>query len=268
MALSIAGVLFDIDGTILRGARMLPFVCETIQQLRARKIKVCFFTNDNRAPVEQWLGRLHSHGIVVGADEVITSAIVAAEMVAQWCPTGNILVAGDVGLREALQAHDLRLIDWDSTLSADLVVMGKDPDFDQKRLQIVCQHIWNGAKFVATNNDRKMPVADGYVPGTGAMVQAVAYATGTQPLVTGKPSIHAANVALEGMGLSAEHVAIVGDSLTSDIKLGKTAGMTTILVLTGTHGWDDVYQLPPEDRPDHVLNDLSDLPLILLGENL
>ena len=278
MTQSITGVLFDIDGTILRGARRLPFVCETLQQLRARKIKVCFFTNDNRTPIAPWLGRLRSHGIVVGADEVITSAIVAAEMVAKWCPTGNILVAGDVGLQEALRFHDLHLIDWDSKLSADLVVMGKDPDFDQKRLHIVCQHIWNGAKFVATNNDRKMPVGDGYIPATGAMVQAVAYATGTQPIVTGKPSIHAANVALERMGRSAnvalarmgrsaKDVAIVGDSLTSDIKLGKTAGMTTILVLTGTHGWDDVHQLSPEDRPDHVINDLSELPLILFGEN-
>lgn len=267
MAQTIAGVVFDIDGTILRGSRMLPAVCETLKQLWARQIKVCFLTNDNRAPVEQWVTRLRSHGIVVDAGAVITSAVVAAETVAKHHPTGCVLMVGDVGLQEALQVHELQRLDWESDHSADFILMGKDPHFDQKRLNIICQHIWNGATFYATNNDRKMPVADGYIPATGAMVQAVAYATGVQPIVTGKPSIYAANVVLDRLEFSAESVAIVGDSLTSDIALGKTAGMTTILVLTGTHGREDVEKLPPADRPDHIINDLSELSTILFGEN-
>jgi len=161
-----------IDGTILRGDRILPAACETIDALRARHINVCFFTNDNRSPIDQWLDRLGAHGISVRPDEMITSAVVAADTIARSCAADKILVAGDLGLVEALQAHGLWLLDWGSDLMADVVVMGKDPHFDQKRLHAVCQHIWNGAKFIATNNDRKMPVADGYIPGPHSNVSA------------------------------------------------------------------------------------------------
>lgn len=260
---TITGIIFDIDGTILRGAHLLPAVCKTIEELRARQIKICFFTNDNRAPIEQWLERLGAHGIDIHPTEMITSAVVAAEMIAHTYPTSSILVAGDVGLWEALRTHDLQLKDWDSDWdsegSADVVVLGKDPHFDQARLSAVCQQIWNGAKFIATNNDRKMPVADGYIPGTGAMAQAVAYATGVQPIVTGKPSTYAAQTARKRLGVPASRTVMVGDSLTSDIKLGKAAKMTTVLTLTGTHSSEDAAALPIEEQPDYIIQDLSEL---------
>jgi len=259
----ITGIIFDIDGTILRGSHILPAVRETLQELRARKIKICLFTNDNRSTVESWLERLTAHAIDLHPNELITSAIVAAETVAQSYPKANILVAGDVGLLEALRAYDLPLLDWESNLLADLVIMGKDPHFDQNRLHTICQHIWNGAEFIATNNDRKMPVADGYTPGTGAMVQAVAYATGVQPTVTGKPSIYAAQTALNRLGVRANQAVMVGDSLTSDIKLGKRANMRTVLTLTGTHSRADAAALPIEEQPDYIIQDLSALIPIL-----
>ncbi|MFK7805927.1 MAG: HAD-IIA family hydrolase [Anaerolineae bacterium] len=265
MTFPIAGIIFDIDGTLLRGTRLLPAVCETLQELRARKIKICFFTNDNRAPIGRWLERLSSHGITVHPHEMITSAVVAADTIVQNYPNDNVLVAGDEGLWEALKPHNLQLIGWDSERSADLVLMGKDPHFDQARLQTACQHIWKGAKLLATNNDRKMPVADGYIPGTGAMVQAITYATGVEPIVTGKPSIYAAQTALSRMGLQPHQAVIVGDSLTSDIKLGKTANITTVLTLTGTHGEEDVALLPKVEQPDYIIQDLSELIRILFG---
>lgn len=267
MTPSIAGIVFDIDGTLLRGDSVLPAVCETIDELRARQIKICFFTNDNRSSIAPWLERLRSHGILVQQEEMVTSAIVAAEAVAQSDPAGTVLVAGDVGLWEALQAHNLRLIKWDNEESADVVVVGKDPHFDQQRLNAVCQQIWNGAKFMVTNNDRKMPVADGYIPGTGAMAQAVAYATSTQPIVTGKPSTYAAKTALNRLGVDADQAVMVGDSLTSDIKLGKNAKMKTVLTLTGTHSRADAMALPVEGQPDLIIHNLSELIPILFGEN-
>ena len=52
-------------------------------------------------------------------------------------------------------------------------------------------------------------------------------------------------------------VAIVGDNLAADIAGGKRAGLTTILVLTGTSGRDDVAG--SEATPDFVVPDLAAL---------
>ncbi len=262
----IKGIIFDIDGTILRGSTLMPLVSETLRQLRASQIKICFLTNDNRVSISQWLKRFRTLGIEAYENEIVTSATIAAEAVAQFSPQGAVLIAGDAGLREALQAQNLRLIEWESGIEADIIVMGKDPDFDQHRLNLTCQQIWNGAKFFATNNDRKMPVADGYIPATGAMVQAVAYATSTEPIVTGKPSMYAAESILKRMNLMPDQAVIVGDSLTSDIKLGKNAKMRTVLTLTGTHGRFEASALPNDEQPDHIIEDLGELIPTLFGE--
>ncbi len=108
------------------------------------------------------------------------SALVAAEVMAELHPASPILAVGDVGLFEALGAKNLDLVD-DDVDRATVVVMGKDPNFDQNRLNVVCKAIWNGAKFFATNYDPRLPVAGGFVPATGPMVKAVAYAMGRNP---------------------------------------------------------------------------------------
>jgi 4-nitrophenyl phosphatase len=52
-------------------------------------------------------------------------------------------------------------------------------------------------------------------------------------------------------------VAIVGDNLAADIAGGKRAGLTTILVLTGTSGQNEIQAA--EVTPDLVLPDLAAL---------
>ncbi|MEM7112236.1 MAG: HAD-IIA family hydrolase [Chloroflexota bacterium] len=251
----LAGIVFDIDGTLLRGSVLLRGVPAVLDELRQRGLRLAFFTNDNREKTAVWSHRLNSLGIQVFPDEIITSALVAAEFVAERYPASRILPIGDVGLIDALQTKEVQLVGMEET--ADIVVMGKDPNFNQQRLHDVCQQIWNGATFIATNNDPKMPVANGYIPGTGAMVNAVVYATGVQPLVTGKPALEAGRAVLTRMGLSANELMIVGDQLATDIQMGKAVGMKTVLVLTGTSSQTDVNIMPPEMQPDYVIPDLT-----------
>ncbi|MFQ5611619.1 MAG: HAD-IIA family hydrolase [Anaerolineae bacterium] len=253
------GIVFDIDGTVARGKKALPGVLETLAELRRRGIRFAFFTNDNSNTISFWIDRLAGMGIDAGPEEVLTSALIAAEATADLHPTRKILPLGNVGLIEALRAKNLTLLDIDQADQAEVVVMGKDPDFDQKRLNLVCQAIWNGAEFIATNYDPKVPTATGFIPGTGAMVKAVAYATGREPLVTGKPSPWSGEMAMKILGVTPERGAIVGDQLGTDIKMGKQAGLFTILVLTGTASQADADAAPDEMRPDVVLPDVNRL---------
>ncbi|HUG38211.1 MAG TPA: HAD-IA family hydrolase, partial [Candidatus Limnocylindrales bacterium] len=80
------------------------------------------------------------------------------------------------------------------------------------------------------NLDPRLPVeGDDFLPGCGAVVEAVATAAGVRPIVVGKPEPHLFELALGRMGLTAEEAAMVGDSVDSDVRGARRAGMTAIL---------------------------------------
>jgi 4-nitrophenyl phosphatase len=77
----------------------------------------------------------------------------------------------------------------------------------------------------------------------------------------GKPSALFAEAALERLGVTASQAWVVGDSLTSDIAMGRELGMTTVAVLTGVTHPADLAASPM--RPDHVIESITDLPALL-----
>jgi HAD superfamily hydrolase (TIGR01450 family) len=257
---SIDGIVFDIDGCVARGKQAIPGVPETLAELRRRRIRFTFLTNDNQNTISYWVDRLAKMGLPAQADEIMTSALVAARVARELYGDRKILPIGNVGLVEALRAQGLRLLDHEHAAEAEVVVMGKDPNFNQKTLELVCQAIWRGAEFIATNYDPKVPVAGGFTPGTGPMIKAVAYATGKEPLVTGKPSRWAGEMAITALGVAPERGAVAGDQLEQDIRMGKEAGLFTVLVLSGATTAEQAAAAPEALRPDLVLPDLNHLP--------
>ena len=95
------GIIFDIDGTVARGKKALPGVLDTLAELRRRKIRFGFFTNYNAHTFDFLVNRLAARGINAGPDEVMPSALIAAEATAQPHPTGRILPVGYACPREA-----------------------------------------------------------------------------------------------------------------------------------------------------------------------
>ncbi|MFQ5661288.1 MAG: HAD-IIA family hydrolase [Gammaproteobacteria bacterium] len=253
------GIVFDISGTVERGKKVLPGVLDTLAELRRRDIRFAFFTNDNSNPISLCVERLAALGITVKPEEVLSSALIAAEVVCELYPNSKILPIGGPGLMEAMQDRNLNLLDLNQADEAEVVVMGKDVGFNQKRLNIVCQAIWNGAKFLATNIDPKIPTANGFEPATGPMVKAVAYATGCEPLITGKPSHWSGKMAMKILNIAPERGAVIGDFLDTDIAMGKSAGIFSILVLTGVSTREQVDAAPDNMKPDLVLPDVNQL---------
>ncbi|MDP6656989.1 MAG: HAD-IIA family hydrolase [Desulfobacterales bacterium] len=259
MERQIKGIVFDIDGCVARGNRAIEGVPETMAELRRRDIRFAFLTNDNQNTVAFLAEKLTGMGIPASEEEVLTSAIIAARTIRELHPDSKILAFGGPGLIEALCEQGLCLLEHEQMDEAEVVVMGKDPDFNQQRLILACKAIWNGADFIATNYDQKIPVADGFVPASGPMIKAVAYATDKEPLVTGKPSRWSGNMAMKVLGVPAENGAVVGDRLQQDIAMGKVAGLYTVLVLTGGTTQEEAENAPEELKPDLILPDVNHL---------
>lgn len=256
----IEGIIFDIDGCVAKDKNAIPGVPDTLTELRRRGIRFTFLTNDNQNTIGFWVERLNAMGIPAQAGEILTSALIAASVTRELHADRKILVVGAPGLKEAMRAQGLNLIDLDHATEAEVVVMGKDPEFNQKTLNQVCQAIWKGAEFIATNEDARVPSADGFIPATGPMIKAVAYATGKEPLVTGKPSKWAGAMGMKMLGVPPERGAVAGDQLKQDIAMGKQAGLFTILVLTGSTTAEEAAAAPVGLRPDLVLPDVNRLP--------
>ncbi len=253
------GVIFDVDGCLVRGKRPIDGAPETVGSLRARGVHVVYITNDSsRTPGEIARG-LSAMGFDAQAEEVITSSLVVASYLKERLPRARVLPIGTVGLIQALEEQGLTLVGPELAGEADVLAMGRDPDFGYAKLEAACRAIWGGARFIATNLDPRIPAENGFRPGTGPMVKAVAYATGKRPLVMGKPSRWAGELAIVKLGVPRERVIVVGDQLDQDIGLGKRIGVKTVLVLTGASRKTDVSRVPERLRPDLVLPDVTHL---------
>ena len=97
----------------------------------------------------------------------------------------------------------------------------------------------------------------GFVPGTGAIVAAIAAASDVEPVFIGKPHTIMIEMGIERLGLPKAEIVIVGDNLNSDIRAGENAGVATILVLTGVSTREDLKESPT--KPTWVVEDYEEL---------
>lgn len=215
----------DLDGVIWLADRPIPHGDEAVARARARGIRLMFVTNNSSLTVGQYVDKLHGMGIDVPPDDIVTSAQAAAGLLE---PGSSAVVCAGGGVPEALEQ---RGIEARAEGPADALVVGWHRDFDFSRLTVACRAVWGGARFVATNRDATYPTPDGLLPGAGSLVAAVAFATGSEPVVAGKPNPPIAELLLARAG---GHVdLVVGDRLDTDGLLAHRLGVPFGLVLSG-----------------------------------
>lgn len=263
---AIAGFVFDLDGCLFRGRAAIPGAGEALAALRRQGMAVAFLTNDSSLTPAGMAAKLAGMGVAARADEVVTAATVTADYITATYPGRRIFAVCSPGLDAAFKERAVELLPQDAAESAEVVVIGRDEEFTFAKLAAACRAVWAGATLVGTNYDPLMPVEDGFMPATGPLIKAVAYATGVEPIITGKPSAWAAQSSLAAVGTPADRTVMVGDQPAQDMAVGKAAGMRTVLVLSGSTAPHAVDKIPPELRPDAVLPDVTHLPAWLAGE--
>lgn len=250
------GLVCDLDGVVYRGDVPIPGAAEALAALRARGVRVAFCTNNSSATVADYVARLATMGVPAHAQEIVTSAVVTAEVLAQRGLGGRrALVIGGRGLRQAL-SHAGLVIEEPTSTAIDVVAVGLDTSFDYGALRAAADAVRRGALLVASNDDATLPVPGGEWPGAGALLAAVETASGRPGEVMGKPHPPMMDVA-EARLRPSRHIAIVGDRPETDLRGGAAKGWTTILVLTGVTPAERALTVEP--RPDVVVRSLADL---------
>jgi glycerol-1-phosphatase len=246
----------DLDGVVWRGDEPIPGAAEGISELRAAGLRVAFVSNNSSQPIAEVAGKLAAAGVHASSEDVITSAVSAATLLASVLePDAPVLACAGPGVVEALEAVGLRPV---TRPPAVAVVVGLHRGFDFDELDRASGAVRAGARFVATNLDATYPVPGGMIPGSGAIAAAVATAAGRAPEVAGKPERPMVDLIRRRLG--SEGI-VVGDRPSTDGALAGALGWPFALVLSGVTQRDAPPggEAVPEPSPPFVATDLAAL---------
>lgn len=248
--------LLDLDGVVYRGHQPVENAAEALAKARAQGLRLAYVTNNASRTPSAVAGLLTSLGVPAVAEDVVTSAQAAARLLAErLTPGAKVLAVGGAALRHALYAQGLQPVST-AAERPEAVVQGFAPNLDYSLMAQGAQAVRNGALFVASNGDFTVPAPYGPPkPGNGSLVQVIKYATGVEPVVTGKPEtpLHRESILRTG----AERPLIVGDRLDTDIEGAHNGGADSLLVFTGVTDPLMALTAPPRHRPTYLAPDLT-----------
>ncbi|EFJ42912.1 hypothetical protein VOLCADRAFT_107008 [Volvox carteri f. nagariensis] len=270
--------IFDCDGVIWLGDKVIDGVPETLDMLRGMGKKVFFVTNNSTKSRAGYMSKFQSLGLDVKAEEIYSSSYAAAAYLESINFQKKVYVIGETGILEELDMKGIRHLggpsDADKRVTlrsgefmehdhdVGAVVVGFDRYINYYKIQYatLCIRENPGCLFIATNRDAVTHLTDAQEwAGNGSMVGAIVGSTKREPTVVGKPSDFMLKNISASLGLRPDQICMVGDRLDTDIMFGKNGGLTTSLVLSGVTTEEVLNS--PENKviPDYVLSKLPDL---------
>jgi HAD superfamily hydrolase (TIGR01450 family) len=228
------GFVFDLDGCVWTGDVLVPGAADVLALLRSQNRGVCFLTNNSRARAGTLQVKLERLGIPAATHEVLTPLEILGEVITTRFGPSRVLAIGGPELEQAVLDGGHTLVRAGEFREATVVGVGNDFALSYERLTAAARAVASGAGFLTPNIDPRLPLENGdFLPGCGAIAEAVATAAGVRPLVVGKPEPPLFELALRRMGVTETEAVMVGDSVDSDVRGARRVGMTAVLFAPG-----------------------------------
>jgi len=222
--------LLDCDGVVWLAEQAIEGSAEAVAKLRAAGTRVVFLTNNSYPRHSDHLAKLERLGIPTKPEDVLSSSMAAALLLA---PGERALVLGGPGVVEELNARGIVTVTSRSGTEigqVDAVVVGMDPTFDYASLAAATAALHAGARLIGTNDDATFPAPGAVLPGAGSLLAAVARAGQKDPIIAGKPYPPMVDLVRDRLG---DVEIAVGDRPSTDGLLARSLGTRFGLVLTG-----------------------------------
>jgi len=244
--------LLDMDGTFYLGERLLEGALEFIDVLHQQGREYLFLTNNSSKDSGQYVEKITRLGLPVSRDRILTSGEATAMHIQSQKTGARVYVVGTSALENEFRERGFPLTDE----APDFAVLGFDPTLTYAKLWKLCDLVRAGTPYIATHPDYNCPTETGFMPDIGATIAFVRASTGREPdLIVGKPNRLFVEKAAERTGVPLSAMCMIGDRLYTDIALGATAGIPTILVLSGETQADEVAASP--HQPSYVFQNLG-----------
>jgi len=255
---SLKGLIIDMDGVLWHGDRPLPGLPEFFSSLNQHQIRFMLATNNNTQRPESFVAKAAKFGVEIDTAQIVTASIATVHYLrSRYRPGSRIYVVGEAALKSLITESGFIVADT----VVDAVVVTLDRQLTYEMLKRATLLIRDGAEFIVPNLDPSYPTPEGFVPGGGAVVAAVATASDKHPIAIGKPESWMFQICMERMQTQAVETASLGDRLSTDIAGGQRLGLKTILVLSGVTSTTDLEASPI--HPTWVFQGLEDLPRAL-----
>ncbi|KAL0061305.1 hypothetical protein AAF712_011882 [Marasmius tenuissimus] len=276
--------MFDCDGVLWHGDRLIPGATEVLSLLRDRKKNVIFVTNNATKSRKSYKGKFDQLGVEAKVEEIYGSAYATAvylSSVLQLPKNKKVYVIGQSGLEEELREEGITYIGGTDpadctitpfslenfTLDPDVaaVVCGLDTAINYTKLSKAFQYLTRnpGCQFIVTNEDSTYPAAHGLLPGAGSISAPLRYALGKDPIAIGKPAKTMLDCIKAKVHFDPRRTIMVGDRLNTDILFGQAGGVSTLLVLTGITLESEISGSNPSPIvPDYITTSIGDLAIV------
>lgn len=246
--------LLDMDGTFYLGEQLLEGSLRFIDILKQQGREFLFLTNNSSKDSVQYVEKITRLGLPISREKILTSGEATAMHIQQLESGARVYVVGTKALENEFIARGFEL----TNEMPNFAVLGFDTTLTYDKLWKLCDLVRAGVPYLATHPDYNCPTETGFMPDIGAMIAFVKASTGREPdLIVGKPNRLFVEKAAERVGVPVSAMCMIGDRLYTDIALGATADIPTILVLSGETQADEVSMSPYQ--PSYVFQNLGEV---------
>ena len=220
-------VLLDMDGVIVLGAAAATGAAAFLDRFGSR---VCLVSNDSSSTPEGLSKYLSGLSIKIPPDRIILAGSTSIDILMRELPGGRIHILGASSLQSLARDAGVQLVPIGE--QPDVILLGRDPEFDVSKLEEVVRAIEDGASLWVTNPDLRHPVEDGrYTYQTGALLQSILACVGEMPYrIVGKPEPTLFEEALRIMHSQPEEAVMIGDNPSTDGEGASSANIPFILL--------------------------------------
>jgi HAD superfamily hydrolase (TIGR01450 family) len=246
--------LFDLDGTLVLGKRKLPGATRLLKELQSQEKKIFYFSNNSSRSDRQYVQKLRGFGFSVKPNQVLLSTHSLIRYLEAQA-IRRIFLLGTPAMKRMIESQSrVRVV----ATRAQAVVVGFDRSLNFKSLTEATRLLADGLPMIVTHPDRFCPTDQGPEPDCGAIAALLTHATGVPPqVVLGKPSEWMIRELKSRLPFRADEVMLVGDRLTTDIRMAKDQGFASLFVLSGDHQRADVSKF--KIKPTRIAESVKEL---------
>ena len=250
-------LLFDLDGVLYQGDRLIDGAVETLRWCERRSIPHRFITNTSSKPRRALVERLSGLGLSVSPEQIIAPPVAARDYLASRGATPTALFIRDA-TREDFKG--LECVGDTAERGARSVVIGDIGEaWSFATLNRAFRLLMAEPRpiLIALGMSRYAQGDTGLVLDVAPFIKALEHAADCEAVVMGKPAKSFFEAALRELGTAAAETVMIGDDIRGDVAGAQAAGLTGILVRTGKFRPAD---LDGAVRPDAVLDSIAELP--------